>query len=357
MAMVDMSDNSNKMGTDMGRIQDAYQGFAKQNYTMLDNLKLGYGGTKTEMQRLLTDATKLTGKKYDISNLNDVYSAIHVIQGELGITGTTAKEASSTFTGSFNSMKSAAKNVLGNLALGKDIKPSLTALASSTSTFLFNNFFPMIGNILKQLPKLLVTTIETLYPIIAEKFTSWADSISKTGAGDLANKFLAGLKKHLPIILKAFGKLHLAIIKLFGALALKMIQVGWNIMKKLALGIWKGIAKPFIAAKKTGNKIANTIKGIGPKIIVIGSMLMLKLASGIRKGLGKVWSAAKAIASKLVAPITAAKNKIKSIIDKIKSFFSKLKLKIPKISLPHLPKLTVTWGSSKKVGLKYRYHI
>ena len=100
MAMVDMSDNANKMGSNIGDIQNAYQGFAKQNYTMLDNLKLGYGGTQKEMQRLLSDAGKISGQKYDMSNLNDVYSAIHVIQGELDITGTTSKEAATTLSGS-----------------------------------------------------------------------------------------------------------------------------------------------------------------------------------------------------------------------------------------------------------------
>ena len=151
MAMIDMSDNANKMGTSMESIQTAYQGFAKQNYTMLDNLKLGYGGTKQEMQRLLADAEKLTGVKYDINNLSDVYQAIHAIQENLDITGTTAKEAASTFTGSFNAMKAAAQNVLGKLALGENILPSLQALAETTSTFLLNNFFPMIGNIMSGL--------------------------------------------------------------------------------------------------------------------------------------------------------------------------------------------------------------
>ena len=147
MAMIDMSDNANKMGTSMESIQVAYQGFAKQNYTMLDNLKLGYGGTKQEMQRLLADAEKLTGVKYDINNLSDVYSAIHAIQENLDITGTTAKEAASTFTGSFESMKAAAQNVLGKLAIGENILPSLRALVDTTSTFLFNNFLPMLGNV------------------------------------------------------------------------------------------------------------------------------------------------------------------------------------------------------------------
>lgn len=147
MAMIDMSDNANKMGTSMDSIQVAYQGFAKQNYTMLDNLKLGYGGTKQEMQRLLADAEKLTGVKYDINNLSDVYSAIHAIQENLDITGTTAKEAASTFSGSFESMKAAAQNVLGKIAIGENVLPSLRALLDTTSTFLFNNFLPMLGNI------------------------------------------------------------------------------------------------------------------------------------------------------------------------------------------------------------------
>ena len=162
MAMIDMSDNANKMGTSMESIQMAYQGFAKQNYTMLDNLKLGYGGTKQEMQRLLADAEKLTGVKYDINNLSDVYNAIHAIQENLDITGTTAKEAASTFSGSFESMKAAAQNVLGKLALGENILPSLQALAKTTSTFLFDNFLPMVGNIFSGLGLVLTEGISQI---------------------------------------------------------------------------------------------------------------------------------------------------------------------------------------------------
>ena len=162
MAMVDMSDNANKMGTSMESIQMAYQGFAKQNYTMLDNLKLGYGGTKQEMQRLLADAEKLTGVKYDLNNLSDVYSAIHAIQENLDITGTTAREAATTFTGSFESMKSAAQNVLGKIAIGENVTPALQALLETTRTFLFNNFFPMIGNILSGLGVVLTEGLSSL---------------------------------------------------------------------------------------------------------------------------------------------------------------------------------------------------
>ncbi|RGW15202.1 phage tail protein [Enterococcus asini] len=168
MALVDMSDNANKMGSNMGDIQNAYQGFAKQNYTMLDNLKLGYGGTKTEMERLLADATKLTGVKYDISNLGDVYDAIHAIQENLDITGTTAKESAETFSGSFASMKAALSNVLGNMSLGRDIQPALTALAETTSTFLFQNFIPMVGNVLKSLPSAVSTFVSQAAPSFIE---------------------------------------------------------------------------------------------------------------------------------------------------------------------------------------------
>lgn len=166
MAMVDMSDNANKFGTDMDSISNAYQGFAKQNYTMLDNLKLGYGGTKEEMERLLKDAQTMTGVKYDISNLSDVYNAIHAVQENLGVTGTTAKEASQTFSGSFSAMKSAAKNVLGNMAIGGDVTGSMEQLVDSASTFLFKNAVPMIGRVVSSLPKVIKTGIKNAAPKI-----------------------------------------------------------------------------------------------------------------------------------------------------------------------------------------------
>lgn len=157
MALTDMADNANKMGTSMELIQNAYQGFAKQNYTMLDNLKLGYGGTKKEMQRLLADAQKLTGVKYNIDNLSDVYEAIHVIQEEMGITGTTSKEAASTFSGSLASMKAAFSDLLGNLSLGEDIGPSLKALGETLSTFLTGNLVPMVINMVSGIGSALIS--------------------------------------------------------------------------------------------------------------------------------------------------------------------------------------------------------
>ena len=158
-AMIDMSDNANKMGTSMDSIQMAYQGFAKQNYTMLDNLKLGYGGTQQEMKRLIKDAASykdiqdelnISVKDGDMS-FGNIVNAISVVQSKLKITGTTAKEASTTFTGSFESMKAAAQNVLGKIAIGENVTPALQSLLETTKTFLFGNFLPMVGNILSGL--------------------------------------------------------------------------------------------------------------------------------------------------------------------------------------------------------------
>lgn len=144
-AIIDMSDNANKMGTSIELIQNAYQGFAKGNFTMLDNLKLGFGGTKEEMQRLLEEAEKVTGIKYDINNLSDIIEAIHVIQTELGITGTTAKEAESTISGSFNQMLSSLNNLSAGLGdKNADIKKLMNELEQSTRTFVIN-----VSNVLK----------------------------------------------------------------------------------------------------------------------------------------------------------------------------------------------------------------
>ena len=186
MAMGDMSDNANKFGTDMESIQNAYQGFAKQNYTMLDNLKLGYGGTKEEMQRLLQDAQKLTGTEYNIDNLSDVYNAIHAVQNQLGVTGTTAKEASETFSGSFSAMKAAAQNLLGNMAIGGDVTGSMQSLVDTASTFLFNNAIPMIGRVLSSLPGAIKSGIKSAGPKI------------KAAGGEIVKSLKAGIKGILP---------------------------------------------------------------------------------------------------------------------------------------------------------------
>lgn len=174
-AIMAMADNSAKMGTDIGSIQMAYQGFAKGNYTMLDNLKLGYGGTQQEMQRLLNDASKLEGamgKKFNINNFADIVEAIDLVQKDLGVAGVAAKEAETTFSGSFAAMKASASNFLANLSLGEDVGPALKTLISSTSTFLLGNFVPMVGNIMRQLPQAIEVAIAEAGPKIEESFRS-----------------------------------------------------------------------------------------------------------------------------------------------------------------------------------------
>lgn len=209
-AMIDMADNANKMGTDMSAIQNAYQGFAKGNYTMLDNLKLGYGGTKTEMERLLADATELSGVEYNIDNLSDVYEAIHVIQEDLDITGTTAKEASETFSGSFASMKAAATDLLGNLALGNDVSPQLEALGDSVKTFVVGNLLPMIGNVVQQIPSIIAAIpgfVADLFPDLVSGVVNLVAGLAK-GIVDNIPAFISGIGQLLAAIPEAFTNIN-----------------------------------------------------------------------------------------------------------------------------------------------------
>lgn len=175
-ALIDMSDNANKMGTSMEAIQNAYQGFAKQNYTMLDNLKLGYGGTKTEMERLLKDAKALTGIKYDISNLSDVYTAIHVIQENLGIAGTTALEAEKTISGSAATMKAAWQNVLSAISGGGDLDRAIENLVDSISNY-FENIVPVVERTLLGIGRLIEKVAPMLAQIVAKSLIAAIPSL------------------------------------------------------------------------------------------------------------------------------------------------------------------------------------
>ena len=177
MAITDMSDNAAKMGSSMQSIQDAYQGFAKQNYTMLDNLKLGYGGTQEEMKRLLADAEKLTGIHYDISNLNDVYQAIHVIQTEMDITGTTAKEAATTIQGSIAMAKAAWTNwATGLMDDNADIKQLTQELIGSVKQVI-ENVAPRIGEFFDSLVESIHNALAE-YPAVQEIFDKVVSAIT-----------------------------------------------------------------------------------------------------------------------------------------------------------------------------------
>ena len=217
-AVIDMADNANKMGSSVESIQNAYQGFAKQNYTMLDNLKLGYGGTKTEMERLLADASKISGIKYDISNLNDVYSAIHVIQTELGITGTTAKEASTTIQGAWGSAKSAFSNLMVGMTGDTKNFDKYIKNFVSTAKQLVSNVLPIIKELAEKIPALikeivpeLISTItqiaNELLPVIVEVTVQIIQSIVESlpmliqAIIDFLPTFIEGLVTLIPILI------------------------------------------------------------------------------------------------------------------------------------------------------------
>ena len=264
MAMIDMADNANKMGTNMRDIQNAYQGFAKQNYTMLDNLKLGYGGTKKEMERLLADAQKLTGVEYNIDNLSDVYDAIHVIQEELGITGTTAKEASETLTGSFSALKAAFTDTLGAMALGEDIGPMLENLSTTLITFL-QNLMPMVSSTIMQIPQIIVS-------VVAEAGPSFIQS-GMQAISDL----LTGLGQALPELIPAAIEAILTLISTFIENLPMLIQSGIDLMIGLAEGLINAI--PIIIEKvpEIIDNILATIIDLLPLIIDAGVELFTSL--------------------------------------------------------------------------------
>lgn len=291
MAMVDMSDNANKMGTNMEDIKNAYQGFAKQNYTMLDNLKLGYGGTKSEMERLLADAQKISGVEYNIDNLSDVYSAIHVIQGQLDITGTTAKEAATTISGSFNQMKAAAKNVMGEIALGMDVGPALNELANTIITFAVGNLLPAVWNVISALPSAIVTFVTALgpqlfaaasglIPQIASGITTGIPTLYQS-AMRIMDQFNIGIQEQLPILL----------------------QNGVDFITNIVNGILQNLPQVITMAGNIITYFANTIISMFPTVLSAGASLLLKLVNGIINNLPQIAQAAATAIVRFVASI------------------------------------------------------
>lgn len=256
MAIQDMSDNANKMGTSMESIQNAYQGFAKQNYTMLDNLKLGYGGTEKEMQRLLEDAEKLSGVHYDISNLNDVYEAIHVVQTEMGITGTTAKEAQKTIEGSFNMMKASWQNLITGMSdPNADIDTLIDNFMTSIETF-GKNVMPVIERALEGVAKL----IEKLAPIIADKIPEL-------------------VPKLVPPLINAATKIVAALVKALPSLIKILVQQIPSIMAQLGRAILS-----------TAPQILGAVIQIGAQILAFIPKLFFDLLGLIFKGVGEILS-------------------------------------------------------------------
>ena len=344
-AILDMADNAAKMGTPIESVQQAYQGFAKGQYQLLDNLKLGYGGTKTEMERLLKDAEALTGVKYDINNLGDVYDAIHAIQGDLGLTGVAAKEASETFSGSFGAMKAAAQNLFGSLALGEGIKPALNTLISTANTFIFKNAIPMIGTIISGLPTviagfirqgipMLLTQIGTMIrtaatslgsianSLTAEKVKAWAvttfPKILKA-AGSVLGKFASGLIKNLPKIVVAIGKIGLAVVKGLGSAI-------WPKVKAAANGIKDRFLAPVTALKERAKALFDSLKeSIKSKVESMKESVKAKIQAMKDSIVGKITGLKDSIKARFDSIKEAMKSKIESAKESVKGKFDSLK--------------------------------
>lgn len=314
MAMVDMADNANKMGTDMASIQNAYQGFAKQNYTMLDNLKLGYGGTKAEMQRLLTDAEKLSGVHYELGNLADMYSAIHVIQTDLDITGTTAKEAAITLTGSFAAMKAAAQNVLGDWSTGADLTAPMQALADTARTFLQGNLLPMIGNVLAGIPQL-------VYGLVPEVLQTGTELVSSLAAG-FAQGIPAFLSTALPQLLSFTEELR--------ANAGQFVDAGLNCITQLLNGLIAGLPQLIAYVPDIIINIAGIINDNMPKILAQGVSIIVQLIAGIIQAVPSLLANWKKILQAVLSVISAinwlniGKNILTSVANGVKSMGSSM---------------------------------
>lgn len=363
MALTDMADNANKMGTSMESIQWAYQGFAKQNYTMLDNLKLGYGGTKEEMERLLSDAQELTGVKYDISNLNDVFQAIHVIQGELGITGTTAKEASETITGSIGSMKAAFDNFLNGSgtmdqlvdtaitsvqniinAVGELLPQLMQGLSDATPQIIagINQIFPQILNlIISNAPTLLETVGQVLMALVQSLLTYMPQLLSI--AMQLIQSFISGLITMLPQIIQMgmqlITQLILGIAQMLPELIPQAINAIITIVNglldnidmlvdaaiQLILGLADGLINALpILIEKAPEIIMKLVEAIirnAPKLLEAGAQLIVKIVEGVGNVIGKlgemagkiiqtIWDGLKSLPSKM---LEVGKNLIQGI--------------------------------------------
>lgn len=301
-AITDMSDNANKMGTSMEMIQNAYQGFAKQNYTMLDNLKLGYGGTKEEMERLLADAEKISGIKYDISNFADITEAIHVIQTEIGITGTTKEEALKTIEGSLNSFKASWTNLVTGMADSDADFDQLINNVITTADAFGKNILPRVEIALNGVGQL----IEQLLPPIAERIpqilVDIAPSLIQAGANVLIS-LIQGIQTNMPTLMPTIMNIISIICNTILQLLPQILQLGLDIIVQLAIGI--GQQAPTLVPKIIDCVLlmVDTLLNNIDALIDAGIELLIGLTIGITNALPKLAEKAPEIVIKLVGAL------------------------------------------------------
>lgn len=291
LAITDMSDNANKMGSSMESIQNAYSGFAKQNYTMLDNLKLGYGGTKEEMQRLLDDANALNAAQgnytdYTIDSYADIVDAIHTVQTEMGITGTTQLEASTTIQGSIASMKAAYDNFITGLGdENADMAELITNLLGSTVT-VAENLLPVVERILENIG----VVVQEKGPEMIEKFVGYAveklPQVIELGM-KMVLAIVSGLAKNFPQIVRSVLDMMATIVKTFVSLLPNIVNVGKQIVK----GLWEGIkAMGSWIKEKVGSFFSGIVSGVKSKLgIHSPSRVFAGIGENMALGLGEGW--------------------------------------------------------------------
>ena len=286
-ALVDMSDNANKMGTDMESIKNAYQGFAKQNYTMLDNLKLGYGGTQAEMKRLLGDAQKLTGQKYDISSFADITQAIHAIQTQMDITGTTAKEASTTISGSWGSLKAAFQNVLVGLTTGGDMfDQSLDALINTAVTF-GQNIIPAIKGALSGIGYL----IEGLAPVIGETIPPLINDLAPTlanSAVSLISSLVNGLTQNATQFSECLSNMIIVAVAGISTVVPQLLDAASKIVSNLMQGLTNSMPQIVNGAVTLIEGLVNGLVNNIPLLIMGAVQLVASLANGLIANLPRI---------------------------------------------------------------------
>lgn len=283
-AITDMADNANKMGTSMEMIQNAYQGFAKQNYTMLDNLKLGYGGTKEEMQRLLKDAEKLSGVKYDLSSYADIVDAIHVVQTEMGITGTTAREASTTIQGSVASMKGAWQNLVTAIAAdGWDIGVYVDNFVSSVKV-VGQNVIPRVQQILSGIGEL----VTAIAPMIAQELPTLISTVlpAMVSAGaQLLAGLATGLITALPDLVAAVPQIVSALASAISANLPAIMAAGQQLLGMLGSGIQSGVPQIVAQLPVVIDGFLGFITERLPAVLDKGVEMLTELANGIISGI------------------------------------------------------------------------
>lgn len=283
-AVIDMSDNANKMGTDMQSIQNAYQGFAKQNYTMLDNLKLGYGGTKSEMERLLADAEKLTGVHYDISNFSDIIEAIHAVQENLGITGTTAKEASTTIEGSMNMTKAAWKNMLTGMADDDADFDTLVDNLVDSVGHLAENLLPRIGIAINGVGKLISELLPVVVNKIPDVINTVLPSLLDTGK-NLISTLVTGIQENVSSISSGALEIITTLIEAILEVLPQLLEVGGTIAINLINGLAEKLPELIPKIVDSITNLAAMVLNNADTFVQVGSELVAKLLEGMQNAI------------------------------------------------------------------------